>query len=159
MTYPFFLLAAESREQDPYGPRYPGWLDWRRLSAVYLAPGTGSGNTAHVWFGGGCLQRILVSLDPDDFENHGYVNNHTPASGELVEFVMPTSLDAFNHYQWPGPPVARVLADMTGEGTLLVDVTGVRFLGLRLTSPLPSGGGYGYQVSCGLAVMVQFLPK
>jgi hypothetical protein len=69
-----------------------------------------------------------VSLDPEDFENHGYVNNVTPGSAQLVEFVAPTNLEDLPRYQWPGPPVDRVLADMTGEGTFTVDLAGVRGL-------------------------------
>jgi len=87
----------------------------------------------------------------------GQVVNVTNATGQLVEFAAPASIEEFYQYHWPGPPVARVLAECSGEGGgFAVDITDVRFLGVVSTAQVPPGGGFGYQNSCGGGAVIEF---
>jgi hypothetical protein len=82
-------------------------------------------------FGAGCW---LNTWPEPTFTGH--------VTAQLVELVPPTSWLEFLAYQWPGPPVKRVLYEFTSTASGgLVDVTGVTLIGLRLVNTsLPDDG-------------------
>jgi hypothetical protein len=159
---PVFLAHSQSREQDPYGPELPGSSEHATLFALYRDPRAVPGDTAvvTVW-GATCLRRIITGVEFVPFARLVIDESHLAAQADVVEFKPPERLAQFAEYHMPGPEVVRVLlSGITGpiaQGpTFRVGVGKLRFIGLRLTTPLPPGGGIGYQVSCGATVTVAF---
>jgi hypothetical protein len=158
VDYPVILGMSASHEKDPYGPYYsPGEAERFVKTGFYRSSAAVSGNTAVVTYAlSQCVQAIITSLDPFGLPS-GQEVNVTNATGQLVEFAAPASIEEFYQYHWPGPPVARVLAECSGEGGgIAVDITDVRFLGVVSTAQVLPGGGFGYQNSCGAGAVIEF---
>ncbi len=133
----------------------PGSAEGQSMIALYRNLEMVPGNVA------------VVTADPDSRCVVGIIQRSPPgsssaesgATADLVAFAEPSSVEELSQYKWPGPP-ATVLASLTdSSGAVRVTLGDVRFIGLKLTSPLLPGGGDGYESFCDFGVTIDFLSE